>query len=783
MDSVKERLIKNLDLTLNELRGYDIASLMPLLYVMVAHHEGHRLSIISNNETNIFDLSNRHIQSVVAIDECESELLQEIHNCVAPSYFEGRAADIVFRFYDFYCTIDQDYFQDVIEHIIFYYTSRGAKYDGMGITPKEVACLMAGIIKKMKPRGVYDPCAGLCAYAIQPELNDCAFIGQEIDSITKVIADVRLYAANKKAVLFNENCGMYWRDSKEYDVLASELPIGVRMDENLCKKELPIILEDYAIYKFMKSPSLKKAVLLVSIGTCYRKNNIDIRKTIGDNNWIDCVIKLPFGILPYTGVRTAIIVLNKERNTKDIKFVSVEDCINNDGKRRTLDYQQVLDRLTSSDNEQVATVDLDALIEHEYSFDPSTYVQVKFDLLPGQKLVKFTDYIEPVRTCHQIEETRGRMLQPEHMFGSITEMHTREISIAEDDLPASCYKICDKCVIFNVRADKFFIKNDNEPLYVSKSYSCFIVNDKKCFPEYLVDCVVNATMFRESALQGVALQRMNWGNLLLPFFEDLESQRQIVQRIYREEQRVLKQKLDRLQVLSGKSSDLIHNLGITFTKISAGIGKLREQMDGETVQWLDDNVKFALRQINSTGTDFKFAHPEMEKLKLLDALNMYIKAWGNFGYKTFEILPIKMEMSKDTKVMLDVNLFYTLLDCIFINAHQHGFGNRENQDNNVLIEVEGVVYQEEKYARIGISNNGKPLPASFTLNDFVQRGVVGINSSQDGIGGDHVYKIVKHHGGFVSIDSNSDWLTFNILFPVYLTSNETKFNDYECECI
>lgn len=783
MENVKERLFKILDITLNELRGYDIASLMPLLYVVVAHHEGHQLSILSKNENNIFDTSNRRIQPVRLIDGYESELLQEIYNSVNPSYFEGRAADVIFRFYDFYCHFTGDYYQEVIEHIITYYSSRGSRYDGINVTPNELALLMANIIQGMEPRHIYDPCAGLCSFLIPPILKDCSFTGQELRLLTKVIADVRLNAANRRMLLNCEDSMKDWRGGEGYDVLASDLPFGLRLNPDPIDSQRPRNLEDAVIYKFMNPSSLRKAVLLVSIGTCNRRDNLWIRRFLSENNMVDCIVKLPAGILPFTGINTAIVVLNKDRQTKDIRFVLAEDCIINEGRKRLLDYQSVLDRMKDAEDRRTATVCVDDLSEREFSLDPSVYVQEKFDLLPGQKLVKFTDYVEPIGTSVRFEETKGRLLQPEHLFGSITEMHTRNVVIEENELPASCVKICDKCIIFNVRADKFYIKNDKEPLFISRSYTCFSVIEKKCLPEYLADCVVNATAFREAALKGMGMQRIDWANLLLPFYEDLESQKQIVQRRYREEQRVLKQKLDNLQVLSGKSSDLIHNLGITFTKIGAGIGKLKEQLDDEAIQGLNDNVQFALRQINSTGTDFRFVQPELKKMNLLYALNMYVKAWGNFGYKTFEILPIKMEMSKDTKVMLDVNLFYTLLDCIFINAHQHGFGKRESQDNKVLIEVEGVIYQDEKYARIGISNNGKPLPANFTLNDFVQRGVVGLNSTQDGIGGDHVFKIAKHLGGFVSMDSDSEWLTFSVLLPVYLTSNDTIFNDYECECV
>lgn len=777
--SIKEKLFNQLNTCLIALGSYDINSLMPLIYVIVAHHQGHMLSIIgAGNSDNIF-AGNRRIQSVEDVDGYESDLLKEIRQSVSPNYFEGKSAEVVFRFYDICNEYINDNYREIIEYIISFYSSRGGRYAGIGITPTEIAKLMAKLIEGFNPSIIYDPCVGLASFSLQDTIKDIPLVGQEINSFVKVLADVRLDAWKKKATIFNEDSSENWRDEDGCDVLASELPFGTK----LYNFNLPVYIEDFIISEFIHTPSLRKAVLLVSMTTCNRRDNLYIRKTLCENNWLDYVIKLPIGIMPYSGISTTIIVLNKERKTKDIKFVLADDCILNEGKSKILDFQSVIDRIIGKDDKQSVFTSVETTFDNNFSLDPSIYVQSKIDVLPGQKIVKFTSLATKEKGIRKFEETNGRVLKQENMCESIAEMHTRDISIAEEELKQSYIKICSKVLIFNVRADRFFIKYDDDVLFVSPNYSCFTVNEDKCIPEYLADCVVKAKQFRASALKGEGMPRIDWNNMLLPIYENLESQKQIVHRIYREERNELKKKLESLQVLSGKSSDLIHNLGITFTKISAGIGKLLNDGSNEILEGLNDNVQFALRQINSTGTDFGFVYPEMEKVNVLDILSNYVRAWKNFGYKTFEILPIKKEVSEDTKVEIDITLFYTMLDCILINAHQHGFHKQENQDNKVLIEVAGVTYKEEKYIRIGISNNGNPMPDNFSIKDFVARGVVGINSSQDGIGGDHIHKISNHFGGLVSIDSDSEWVTINILLPVYLTSNYTKFKDYECECL
>lgn len=780
--SAKEKLFNQLQYCLDALGSYDINSLMPLLYVLVAHYEGHFVSIIGKSG-NLFG-GKMHIQPVEVVDGYESDMLKSIRQSVNEHYFEGQSAEAVFRFYESCNGFIKENFHYMIEYIIGYYSSRAGKYSGMSITPQEIAKLMAGIIATLKPKGIYDPCAGLCSYSMVPELEDIPFFGQEINPFTQVIADVRLYAAKMElAEVQCNDCTSNWEEGDNMDCIASELPFGIRLNDITNDIMRPKLLEDYIIYKFINSSSLKKAVLLVSMGTCLRSENFEMRKTLCKNNWIECVVKLPAGILPYAGINTAILVLNKERLSKDVKFILADDCILNEERKRALDYQGVLDRLSGVDEKQSTILNVDITFDHDCSLDPSAYIQKRIEVLPGQKIVKFSSLASKERGIRRFEETRGRVLQPDHMCGSITEMHTRNISIEEVELTRSAYiKICSKVIIFNVRADKFYIKNDEESLFVSPNYNCFVIQKDKCLPEYLADCVINAKQFRESALMGQGMPRIDWDNLLLPIFENIESQYQIIQRIYRQEQNELKKKLESLQVLSGKSSDLIHNLGLTFTKISAGIGDLMHENDSPTIVALNDNVQFALRQINSTGTDFEYVKPEMVKVNIYDTIDKYIDAWQNFGYSSFDVFQ-SCNVSDDTIVEIDVNLFYTMLDCIFINAHQHGFNKHGNPNNKMLVNLDAVVYNGNDYIRISFANNGNPLPDNFTIRDYIARGVVGINSFQDGLGGNHIHKILQKFKGLVSLESENEWLTVNILLPVYITSEKTEFKVYECECV
>ena len=786
-EAIRNNLMVELDKCLSSLIRYDVDSLMPLFYVLCAHHEGHLVSIVGEGKS-LFH-GKMHIQPIEIVDGYESPLLKEIRNSVNPSFFEGQSAEAVFQFYSMCNEYINEFYQDIIEHIISVYTSNAGKYSGVSVTTQEIAQLMGYFISDCAPRRVYDPCAGLCSFAILPELSKIEFVCSELNNRTKVIADIRLNAAGKQLEINQEDCTFNWRGNSNCDCLASELPFGFRLNDRSLDERRPLLLEDFVIDKFIESESLSSAVLLVSASTCIRGNNKHIRKTLCEKNYVDAVIKLPRGVLSYTGVDSVILVLKKHRYTRNIKFVYADDCIISDGRNKKLNYQAVIERLEKTEGNQIGVVRVEATYSHDFSLDPVYYLHNMIEVQSGQTLVKFRDMTTQIRGERRFDDVTGRVLLSEHLCASITEFHTRNIDINSTELgnPDRYVKVSNKCVILNMTADKFYYKNDNDPLFVSPNFSCFEVNENVCLPEYLIHVLLDNKRIRETYSQGI-ISRVNYNELYLPIYTNLRSQRLIVERIYRQEQNELKKKLEKLQVLSGKSSDLIHNLGITFTKMSAAITVLRKENATSTqidspVNVLNDNIQFALRQINCTGTDFSHVKPELEKVNLYKTVSNYIMAWKNFGYKSFDVAPIKLNVSEDTMVEIDKDLFFTMLDCIFINAHQHGFNKRYNSHNKVIIDLQGVYADNNKYVMIGISNNGNPLTDGYSIKDFVERGNVGLNSSQDGLGGNHVMEIAHHFGGKISIVSESEWLSFNVLLPIYLTSDDTKFIEYGGEYI
>lgn len=790
-DITKKSVLKGLDECLYKLRNYDEQSIMPLLYVLSAHHAGHLVSIVSNIEGNIFASERRHIQNIEGVDGYEGEILKGIRSSVNEAYFSGQPAEIIYDFYSQFNEYINDYYTDIKEHVMEYFSNKMGKASSVCPTPKELAILMSTLLANLNPKVVYDPCAGLCSFFMTDELSDVHPFGQEISPFVKAVADFRTDAVEMGSWCTCEDCIESWYESSGCDAIISDLPMGMRLRISLSDGGHVFSMENYVISRFIGSNYYNKAVILVSLNTLYGADNQQLRQRLCESNYVDKVITLPAGILLLTGIPSAIIVLNKNKKDDKVTFMNADDCISKSiGHLKVLDYKKILSRLSNekenllSDN-RIVFAGLDEIRNSNFRIDPRFYMKEDIEILPGQTLVKFTDVVTRIKGTSTFEEKRGNVLISQNLNDNIANL--RKDSISEDfDLTSkqNLLKVTCECIIFNNEASKFFIKRDKSPLFVSRSLNCFSIKDAEAYDvDYFVYAVVSSERFRKYAMRGCVLSKVDFNALMVPVYQNIESQRNIVKRQYREESSRLKVKLDELAILGGESSDLLHNLGITFTKISAGIGSLRATNTNDTLDALNDNVKFALRQINSTGADFSKVKPELEKVVLYDVISDYVKAWGNFGYNSFELNIDNSHLPSDTKVELDKDLLFTMLDCILINAHQHGFNKHKRPDNQVTIELKGVFIDNDDYAMISVSNNGNPLPDGFTLEDFAERGKVGINSSQDGLGGYHVKTIAKLLNGKLSIDSNNQWLSFNVLLPIYLTSDNSKFDNYECESI
>ena len=765
---------------------------LALLYIFMTRHHGLKCELEIGQELRA-ELDGNACQSV---DTTNLEPARSIASAVKYDLngfsFSDNAEAIICKMLDKCSVVIDEQYAEVVDSII-YIGGRFGRFSGTVATPKELLQLITELVKTLQPKVIYDPCAGLCSFSsIAKEVGAEGFVGQEINRLTSLIGNIRILANGDGTLCLNANSVTDWLANRE--TLVSELPMGVKIDTSHLTDVNPSewssdLIEDLFISRFIHS-DIKKAVLITSLNFCNRHNNDTLRIALCDSNSISSVIALPAGILSNTGVRCVVLVLDKTNSSKEIRFVDAADCITKDkAGRNRLNAEAVLDRVNGKDNIQSVTINVGETYKNGCSLFPATYISRHIDVLPGQKLVEFVNLAETVKTSHRFEETEGMVLRPQDMFESITEMRTRKVVLGTAKFDNKGWsKVEGQCIILtSVGKPKFFIKEDDEPLYINSVCKCFKVNEKVCDPLYLIYSYLTSDYYRNAASEGAALVKVNFRHLVLPIYTDMASQRNVVNRVIREEQDRLRQKIKQLELVGDQSQGLVHNLGAIFTKISAGISVLARKGQDDTVQSMRDNVDYALRLINRTGSDFAEYTTSLGRYDIMELIFQYCNAWGNFGTDTFdlqyEFASEAFGSDRETTIKVDKDLFFSMLDCILINANEHGFHKRKKDGNLVIIEVKPVTYKDEKFVLVRVANNGDKFPDGYGLRDYISLGVTGGNASKDGMGGYHVYTIAKKHDGFVSIENDEEFVSVNVLLPIYLTSNNTKFEEYEGECL
>lgn len=730
-------------------------------------------------------------------------------NMYAKVLHNGEKCDVKSFCHQFAGLLSENY-PELIELIIDHLAHVHGRSNGIAATPRELSKLMAILVSRTGAKCVFDPCAGLCGYVVQPEFGDIDFIGNELSEIVRQFANIRLHAhgilskmiaqrpafvteeylndAPRHGWVSHEDSTIKWPEVS-FDCVASELPFGVRIP-NQNKS-----LEDLTLERIVDTDSVRHAVILVSPYTLYRRYNRDLRRKICDNGMAEAVIGLPSGILSLTGIKSCILVINKDMPTSRVRFISAEDCVSEVSLgKKVLDTNAVLKMLGEPACEtsfQQCEVTCDELAEKDYSLLPDTYLKLRVELQRGQVLAKLSDICEVVRGEHNYAETQGPVL--DKLYKDLVSFRTSKAKVLEKELNAHRYKkVEEKCVIFNPTLDGMFIKEDDTPIYVPEFHCVLRPLSDKCTMEYLAYSVLQAD--KRYQTQAIVQGRIYLDDFILPFYPSVESQNEIIRRIYRHGERALRKKLEKLRMLGGRSSDLLHSLGTTFNSISAALASMEkgncidlfsntEDENQKAILQLKAKVDFALRQIDSAGADYKNVKPNLCVADIDSVLYAYTKAWEVFGYHSFRVIYTPLPEGEHLQCKVDADLLYTLLDCIFINAHQHAFEKNLDSENVVNVKVCYVAQGNKEYAMLSISNNGLPMSEGFSLADYSTRGVAGISSEQDGVGGDHICKIAHLHGGKLSLDCDRDWTTVNILLPVWLASDNLTPDDYECESI
>lgn len=202
-------------------------------------------------------------------------------------------------------------------------------------------------------------------------------------------------------------------------------------------------------------------------------------------------------------------------------------------------------------------------------------------------------------------------------------------------------------------------------------------------------------------------------------------------------------------------------------KITDTLVKVFEGESVETIKKyrLDNTLDRIQRSINSIDYIVDQA-VQIISLNIIDKREIRLKEWLEKFSADYDQIKLKVS-GPNLNVFVDPKQLKILIDNFIQNAIRHGFVNNYTLNPEVFIEV---VDQNRITFDLKISNNGKPLPPEFTIEDFLAKGASTKEDVGSGFGGFLIGKIVKNHGGKVILGNreNLNTLPHNIEFIVSL---------------
>lgn len=778
---------------MNNVRGnFSIGEIFtPILAILYAFHKGYSIRLIGDHRIEFTPNSDRLFCDIVNLIPNDKHLHIAMCQYVRELTYVNR---------DEFNSV----YVEVLRGLFDLVSCNSGRDSGDFYTPSAITKLMAYIVNKEGCNTVFDPFCGTAS--IIHELSKLGehplFVGQELNFRTSIYARI-----NAEALYGNDDCiknidSITRWDNNFYNAVVSCPPFALRLtpkqlyEARHFSPECPCrSYEEIILTRPLYCNNAKLSVMLLPTGICFRSNrDYELRKELVERNLLDMIIALPANILYGTSVPSVVFVCKRERTLDEpIKFIHAEDYFLGERRKRTFDYDRFIEMI-EGDACDIANVTLEEVRQYDYNLNPSLYYKKDFDLNPGQTVVRLEELISP------IEGNRIPSTDVKEAF-SISNLSRDFISILLNNGKTSAttelrrnmtYRVIDaseeKYLLSTSTTfeSRYGINTDGKGFACPADIKIFKVNENLVTPEYLAYILLNH--------KAISKGRMPLsGYMMLPIVIDsLEIQKKLVDN----EIQLYNQKLDaereadalRLGVKQNVS-DLEHMLGSTQLRITKIITRLERVTPANEhfqhlVKSLKDNVEYMNRIIHYNNARIDSESFNLKRGDIAEFINAYVDAWNNYGGEYFKLL-IENRLDADVQLSFDKTLFTVMLDSILNNAIRHGFHKRKNytDHNTVQISLSAVEYNGQPYLQLSVANNGDSIAEGFSITDYISRGRYTTSTGRSGLGGYHVYQIVKGHNGFLYLDSNKVW---NMIVEVLLPIETTILNDiptYDNECI
>lgn len=294
-----------------------------------------------------------------------------------------------------------------------------------------------------------------------------AMTGYSFSTENYLIAKIRAYLKKEVVVNIIQKSFLEESDSEKYDMIYASYPFASAHD---MREVLPILKKINIKFSSKRTirfinmiatlnllENLNEKGMLVSIvpeGSLFNLLDIDFRKFMVDNNYLDAIISLPLGLLvPHTSVKTSLLILKKDRAISDPVCMIDATEICEKLRRGVIFSEENINEIVSIYTEENGiSITKEEIVKNDYYLGVERYKRGN------------TNLINPI-SLNQVSKTifRGYQIKASELDGLVT-----------DDAERTKYRVVN---ISDIHAEGF----------VDKKLTPIIVNDEKKFEKYCLE--------------------------------------------------------------------------------------------------------------------------------------------------------------------------------------------------------------------------------------------------------------------------------------------------------
>lgn len=696
----------------------------------------------------------------------------------------------IFEAYDLINKANLTFFEyiDLLAEAEEYFALQANKQTVIYSNPISLAELVGKILNKSS-KLVQDPYMGTGSFAMYLPEN-CQFIGEDIIPEIVNFAKIKLSIANRE-FRCEVNDSINSLKLVEGADIVTFPPLGLG---NVLKRDPLLDL----IEAYEKVSWKSDLIVLVHNGFCFGSKYKQVRERLTNKNYLDKIIQLPSRYLYGTSISTTllhlknyrgednpIVVANAGEGAEEINKSRIE--INPKYIGDMCDSEYILDDLG------IKWIHKEDIVERNYDWSALSYPCERLSpTYRGAKYVKFVDCIEsfkaPMSTDKDIRILNVRHIKSpfEKPEMSLATGNSKYVKLTEPALVV-CYNV--ECFLYAIEA------SEDSPVYLYERdilYRC----KKNVHPKYLASIFANPQIDKYQIAEGTMgdmATNVNINKLLqhqmigLPSYPEQQMIAEESEKNYLQQQLAQTQMGQYVEQLRQEYVNEIrsrkHNMRPYLRELKSGTELAQIVLQkSTTIEEIQDKLLPILKKLDANRkclSEIVDHLSQVDKFGEEETLDIQEALLERFRYHCAAKLGVHFELKcKPYNIEKDAETygmyarfssydFKRMFDCIIENACVHGFENKY-EGHNIYIDW---TVEDDMYI-INFTNDGLPFPEGFDINRYGLLGEKAGVHAGTGDGGHQVVSIVKHFGGYVTIESTKPGdpvqrVTISVHIPVY----------------